>query len=92
MPVVKSIKINLKDCFLINNLKTKRSSKNIMNKLLSVLFFLNIIEAKVNIDEYQNVSFEITAEIFSDSTAFKRLAYLCDSSFNPILKLISTSL
>ena len=49
-----------------------------MNKLLSVLFFFNIIEAKVNIEEYQNVSFEITAEIFSDSTAFNRLAYLCD--------------
>ncbi len=49
-----------------------------MKKIFSVLIFININLGAVNINEYQNVTFAITAEIFSDSTAFNRLAYLCD--------------
>ena len=49
-----------------------------MFKLLLALFFVNFNQAQININDYQNITFAITAEVFSDSTAFNRLAYLCD--------------
>ena len=47
-------------------------------KIYILLFLLSLSKADVNINNYRDQSFAIIAEALSDSTAYNRLAYMCD--------------
>ncbi len=48
------------------------------NKISIIILLLGFINAQVIKQKYSDISFSITAKALSDSTAFNRLAYMCD--------------
>ena len=48
------------------------------NKIFVIIILISFIDAQVIKQKYNDISFSIIAKALSDSTAFNRLAYMCD--------------